>query len=930
MKMTMHKHTNYFCLFILLVLILPISCKISSDSKPLPLDPQLRSGRLANGFSYYLRKNKNPDNKVLIYFAVKAGSLLEDEDQRGIAHFIEHMSFNGTKHFPNNELPDYLEKIGVRIGPDLNASTNPDETIYQLPLPGGNPEILANGLQIVRDWAQDVSFDSAAVAKERQVILEEKRYLKGLKQRIEEQLIPIYTNQSRYGQRLPIGIEAVLHSVTATQIRRFYQDWYRPDLQSIFIVGDIDVDQMEKDIQTKFSSLQNPTQEKERPNYSVDLSGKDQYFHFKDAEIGGIAIEILKKTRRTPLLTTGDLKKRLTSQLLDQLILDRFRQLPFVGSNPISGGLYAFRISVNSKPGETEPAFKSVWLELRRMQEDGFLDSELNRIKKNYLQKVNEIAAQKDRVSSESLIKGYLQHFLTGDIKMNYEAEAKLSQQLLDDITLQDVNKLLKSYLQEGDRDIITKSAPANTAFVPDEATVKSWIEQTYSLPMEAYVDDVSDQPLLAKAPTAGKVTAHQTDPQVGTETFVLSNGVRVIVKKTDFQQDEVLFKGIAEGGASLSSDSDYLNTIHAANIIGHSGVGNYSATQLTKQLAGKKLQVMPLINDKYQGIEGYSTTTELPLALSLIYGYINEPRKDREAFDILIGRTREEMKTNAKSANQVFMDSINYVLSGNNIRNKVQTLKDIDRINLDRVYQIYKERFSHAAGMTFVFVGNIDMDSFKPLAEKYLGSLPNTGQPQYIRDLNIHIPEGHLAQTITEGNNQKASVMLIYSGQYDYSLANSVKMQAIEECLKLALTARLRNREGGTYTPQVELATSKYPKSRFSLILTFDCAIQNVVHLTQAAQEELAILRAKGPTAMDLQKFKASRRLAFASGMKNNAFWLNYLTTQVMNREPSDQLVPYTVLLDKLDVNTVRDAAQHFIQPQKNEIKFVLLPEKK
>lgn len=325
-----------------MALCIPFACKTSQDAQPLLLDPEVRMGKLPNGFTYYIRKNKTPEKRVTMYLANKVGSILETDQQRGIAHFVEHMNFNGTKHFPKKELSNYLEKSGVRFGADINANTGFDETVYQLPLPSDNPELLANGLQIMRDWAQDANMEAEDVERERHVILEEKRFRQGITQRLQEKSVPFYTNNSRYGLRLPIGTEEVLLKVTPEQIRSFYKTWYRPDLQAILVVGDIDVHQMEKKIKAKFSDLHNPEKEKERPVYRVSLTGKNQYMQFLDPEFTGISIEIIKKQLADTILTTADYRANLKNKLLAELVSIRFRRLPIVGFAPLSGGLTSF------------------------------------------------------------------------------------------------------------------------------------------------------------------------------------------------------------------------------------------------------------------------------------------------------------------------------------------------------------------------------------------------------------------------------------------------------------------------------------------------------------------------------------------------------------------------------------------------------------
>lgn len=920
---------KFFGLLSIAVLCLPLACKTRMDQQPLLLDPEVRTGKLANGFTYYIRKNKTPEKRVTMYLAIKAGSILETDQQRGVAHFVEHMSFNGTKHFPKKELSNYLEKAGVRFGADLNANTGLDETVYQLPLPSDNPELLANGLQIMRDWAQEANIEAEDVEKERHVILEEKRYHQGLSQRYQEQAIPFYTNKSRFGMRLPIGTEEVLLKVTPAEIRSFYKDWYRPNLQAILVVGDIDVDQMEKDIKAKFADLKNPEKEKTRTFYHSTLTGKNQYMQFIDPEQGGVSLEILMKEQADTITTNTDYRKSLLKNLFAQMVSSRFRGLPLAGFTPLTGGLNAFSVNLTTKPAETEQGLKSIWLELRRMQEQGFTQAELDRVKKIQQQKMDDMLKEKDKTPSETLIRAYLQHFLTGGAAPGIAEEYKLNKELLPDITLDEVNALMDSYLKNPNRDIIAKSSAHNKTFLPDEATVQRWIENVYTQPLPPFVDDVQDLPLLKKEPVPGKITAVEELKAVGLQKITLSNGMTVLLKKTDFQNDQIVFKGISEGGASLYPDADYESAINAASIVSAAGAGNYDLQQLGKLLGGKKVQVSPFILDNYQGFNGSTTPEDLPAALELLHAYFTEPRKNEESFITLVERAKEQLSTKGNNRTTVFMDTANLVLGNYHVRKRPQTLERLNAIKLDRAFQIYSERFADASGFTFMFVGNLDLEKTKPLLEKYLGSLPTRGLKETIRDLGINVPPGRIAKTIYEGNEQKASVILAYSGAFDYNFENTIKMNAIADVLKITLTERLRDQEGGTYVPNAQLTLSKYPKSRFSLVFTFDCAPQNVEKLIASAQDELVKIRTKGPSVGNLQKFKAARTVGLQTGSTNNGFWLDYLVTQLTNKEPLDQLNDYNAVMNGITVKSVQQTAAAFIT-DKNYIRLVLMPEKK
>ncbi len=919
---------KYLSFLFLAALCIPFACKTSQDAQPLLLDPELRMGKLPNGFTYYIRKNKTPEKRVTMYLANKVGSILETDQQRGIAHFVEHMNFNGTKHFPKKELSNYLEKSGVRFGADINANTGFDETVYQLPLPSDDPELLDNGLQIMRDWAQDANMEAEDVERERHVILEEKRFRQGIAQRLQEKSLPFYTNNSRYGSRLPIGTAEVLLKVTPEEIRSFYKEWYRPDLQAILVVGDVDVEQMEKDIKAKFSDLKNPEKSTARPAYRVSLTGKNQYMQFIDSEFSGVSLEIMKKQLADTIRTKADYRADLKQRLLAELVSIRFRRLPIVGFTPLSGGLTSFSVNLSTKPGETEQALKSVWLELRQMEEQGFTKSELERVKKAYQFQMDEALREKDKTSSEVLIKPYLQHFLTGNAAPGIVQEAELAKELLPEVALDEINNLMKSYMKAEDRDIIVKSSAYNKTFLPDEATLLKWIESVYAQNLPPVEEEELDLPLLKKEPVSGKITAIEEIKPADVQKIKLSNGMTVLLKKTDFQNDQLLIKGFAAGGTSLSGDADYESALNAANIIAAAGAGNYNALQLGKIMTGKKVQLSPFMLDQYQGFNGSTTKEDLPATLELLHAYFMEPRKDEESFQTLIGRAKEQLLNREDSRSQVFMDTVNLVLGNYSSRKKPQSISRLEAIRLDRAFEIYKARFGNAAAFTFLFVGNIAAEKLKPLLEKYLGSLSSTGAVEKAKDLGINIPAGRIAKTVYKGTEQKSSVIMAYSGDFDYNFEHTIKMNAIADALTISLTQRLRDQEAGTYTPNVQLSLSKYPKSRFALVISFDCAPKNVEKLTASVQDELNKMRTSGPSAENLQKFKAARKVGLETGARNNEFWMDYLASQVMNNESLNQFFEYGNALNGISTKSVQEAAAKYIQ-DKNYVKLVLMPEK-
>ncbi|WP_158797272.1 pitrilysin family protein [Pedobacter sp. L105] len=903
----------------------------------LPLDPAVRTGKLANGFTYYIRHNEEPKDRVMLYLVNKAGSILEDDNQRGLAHFMEHMSFNGTKHFPHNELVDYLQKAGVRFGADINAYTSFDETVYELPLPSNKPELLKGGLQIMRDWAHEALLDTGEINKERGVVLEEKRLGKGASERMRREYFPVILNNSRYAERIPIGLDTVLNNFKRPAIASFYNDWYRPDLQALIIVGDIDVNQIEAQVKQQFASLKNPVHERVRNKYTVPLSGKNQFISVTDKEMAATEVEIMIKHKAPALKTVADYRTALIKGLFDQMLSARYADLlrkadpPFIsGSAGISGfmgGLDAYDVTMQAKPGELERGFKAAWRETERLKRFGFTITELERAKTAYLNNIESTLKEKSKTNSASYIKEYQAYFLTDEAAPGIEKEYQLTKDHLPGISLTDVNSLASTYITNTNRDILILAPEKEKSSLPDESVINSWLKAVAAEILTPYKDDVSSKPLLSNIPIPGKIKNEVLNKKLNITTITLSNGLKVLLKPTDFKNDQIIFSAFASGGTSLYSDADYQSAASASAIIASSGVGNYNTGELSKYLEGKQTGVKPYITERFQGISGGSTPKALETAMQLVYAYFTEPRIDTAIFKGIITRSKASLANRANDPGTVFSDTVSAVMGGYNSRRTAPTLQKLAQINPDKAYRIYKERFADAGNFTFTFVGNIDLNIIKPLLEKYLGSLPSVNQHEQAKDLNIQPPLGRMEKTVYKGSEPKATVYLIFNGKYDYSPGNNVKMNALKETLEIRLLERLREDESGVYSPGVEVSKTKLPQQRYNFVVYFSCAPQNVDQLIASALDEINKLKTEGPPQANLDKWRAEDKTSFEPQLKTNDFWLGYLNGQLQNDQDLDQIDHYNDLLNTVKPDDVKSMAGKYLSGE-NYIKLILMPE--
>ncbi|HEY4290755.1 MAG TPA: insulinase family protein [Puia sp.] len=907
-------------------------------TQPIPLDSAVRTGKLPNGFTYYIRQNHEPAGQVQLYLVCKAGSILEDADQQGLAHFMEHMNFNGTRHFPKNQLVDYLQKAGVRFGADLNAYTSFDETVFELPLPVGDAQLLRNGLLIMHDWAQEATLDSTELEKERGIVLEEERLGKGAKDRMTRRYLPVLLNHSRYADRLPIGQDSVLLHFRPAVIRRFHRDWYRPDLQALIVVGDIDVDVMEKMVRMGFADLKNPTAERPRIPYSVALTGGKQFIEVTDKENDETGLEVLIKHKAPMLITNADYLLSMKRALFNNMVsARRYAELSqdknpayinvSAGIESLMGGVDMFAFTVTAKDGQLQPAFERGWEVIERIRRFGFSQSELDRAKKNYLRGLEKAVREKDKTPSVSFVKEYQRLFLNNEASPGIGWEYDFAKENIGLIRLEDIRALTTEYLQEANRDVIITAAEKEKGNLPDEAMVTAWMQKVGKKELIAYTDEVIDQPLMAVKPMAGKTVSRREVPGIGVTELTLSNGLRVILKPTGFKNDEITFRAYASGGTSLYSDADYDAAASAGPLVASFGLGAFNPVQLNTVLSGKAVKVMPFIDARSEGITGTAAPADLETALQLVNLYFTAPRKDQVLFDNIIGRSRSVLPNRYADPGNVFNDTMAYVNGNYQYRNSPPTLEKLGKITLQKVYDIYRERFSDASAFTFVFVGSFRPDSLRPLLEQYLGSLPSLHKNEQARDLGIHVPEGQLIRNVYKGKEDKALVRLLFTGNYRYGPADNQKIHALGQILQIKMLQQLREQESEVYSPSVQTVYNKYPANRYGFIIAFGCAPANVDHLVRGVKKEMADLRLYGPDTVDIEKYKAGVRKNTELALKDNGFWLNYLAGQYENNEDVLQVTHWQAPLDSISVASLKEAAGRFLDG-KNQIRFVLLPE--
>lgn len=926
----------------------PLKGGTNNLNAPIPFDPTVKVGKLPNGLTYFIRKNAEPKNRAELRLVIRAGSVLETDAQQGLAHFMEHMAFNGTKNFPKNELVNFLQTSGVRFGADLNAYTSFDETVYQLPVPTDSARLFERSFQILEDWAHNALLDSVEIEKERGVILEEARLGRGAQQRMRDKYFPLILNNSRFASRLPIGKDSIIKTFRPEQLRQFYKDWYRPDLMAVIAVGDFDVKQVEAMIREKFgripaASAREGSPAKPRPDYSIDAHKDTKVVIVTDPEQPNTVVQVIYKRPELKERTLNDLRGSLQRSLFNMMLGNRIQELtqkanpPFVYGASNYGGflgnLDAFSsVAVPKDAASVEGAIRAVLDENARAQRFGFTATELARAKQELTTGVEQAYREREKTRSSSLVGQYVQYFLDGDPATGIPFYYDFVTKHLSGIQLAEVNQLAGQFIRNENRAVVIMAPEKEKAKLPSIDQVISYIDNA-GKELTAYVDQTLNKPLLATPPTAKPVVNETKNAEVGLTEWTLANGARVVLKPTDFKNDEILFSAISYGGTSLYEMNDYMTARFASSLIGQGGTGAFNQIQLGKFLAGKSLNVGSYISEINEGVSGSSTPKDLETALQLLYSQFTQPRKDAEVVQGYLSNQRSLLQNQLATLTpqKVFQDTIAVTLGQNNPRRQPLRPTDLDQINLDRAGQIYAERFANAGDFTFLFVGNIDPKTLRPLVEKYIGGLPGnpSSTKENFRDLGIRIPAGQISKTVYKGLEARATVQMVFSGDLDWKPENTTQIDALAEVLEIKLTEKLREEEGGVYTPGASGSYSKFPAQRYTFRISFGCAPENVDRLIGKTLDIINEIRQKGADPKDIDKFKAESRRETEIQLKDNNFWLGYLTNQYFNQDDPAEVLREAEQLNKITVESTKEAANKYLSGQ-NLIRFVLMPERK
>ena len=913
--------------------------RATSLAAALPVDPKVRIGTLPNGIRYYIRQNPKPEKRAELRLVVNAGSILETDDQLGLAHFVEHTAFNGTTHFAKNDLVKYLQSIGVRFGADLNASTDFDETVYILPIPTDTARIIDQAFTILEDWAHGQVFDSTEVVNERGVVREEWRLGKGAGDRMLHQWLPIALRGSKYAERLPIGNEQSIMTATPSRLRSFYKTWYRPDLQAVIAVGDFDPAQIEAEIKKHFASIPKPTNAPKRPVATVPANSEPLIAIASDKEATGSDVDLMFKLPVEKTRTVGDYRRDLTERLYLAMLNNRLEEIsqkpdaPFLGADASRGSFVgrttdAFTLSANVKDGGIERGLEALLTEARRVDEFGFLQSELDRAKENMLRGYERAYAERDKTQSAAFVEEYIGNYLTGEAIPGIAYEYKLAQELVPTIKLADVNKLASGWITDSNRVIIAQSPQKEGVKIPTRAELLAVFDRAAREHVTAYTETVSGAALLEREPIPGKIVSSRAVPNVGVAVWTLSNGARVLVKPTDFKADEVLFGASSPGGTSLAPDSAYMSAALASQIASLSGLGNFSLVDLGKKLAGKVASVTPAIAATSEGLNGRASPKDLETLFQLVYLSFTAPRLDTSAYKAFENQVAPFLANRSSDPDQVFSDTVSWTMSQHNFRARPLSPATFAEVKPESALAFYRNRFADASDFTFAIVGNVDTVALKPLVERYLASLPALHRTETFRDNGGSPPTGVVDKVVHKGVEPKANTVIEFTGACRYAPETRFAMRALVELFQIKLNETLREQLGGAYSPSVGGSCGRTPRQEYSLIVQFNSSPENVDKLSKSVFALIDSLKTNGPSAADVTKVKEQLTRSREVEVKQNGYWLvNLLGRDQAGEDIGGLLDAYDAMVKNLTGGQIQRAAASYFN-EGNYARFVLLPE--
>jgi zinc protease len=906
----------------------------------MPVDPQITIGEFPNGLRYYIKANKLPEKRAELRLVVKAGSVLEDDDQQGLAHFLEHMAFNGTRNFPKQEVVSFIESLGMRFGAHVNAYTSFDETVYMLQVPTDKPETLDRAFLILEDWATGLTLDPAEVDKERGVVIEEWRLRRGAGARLTDKMLPILLKGSRYADRLPIGKTEILQNFKYEQLKKFYTDWYRPDLMAVVAVGDFDKTAIENLIKKHFASMPAPAAPRARPTYDIPDQPETVYGILTDKELTATGVEVENVLPARKQGTVGVYRQQTVDRLFAGMLNARFAEIaqnpdaPFLAAGAGRGSFIArtketASLSARVKEDSIEEGLEAVLAEVERVARFGFTATELDRQKQNVLRSYERLQVERENVQSTARAAEYIRNFLEDEPLPSVDDEYRLHQQFLPQITLEEVNKIAREWYSDKNRLVVVTAPDKPGLDIPNETKLAAVFKEAASVDLTAYKDSVSDAVLLDPIPAPGTITNTTTREAQGITEWTLSNGVKVVLKPTTFREDEIIFRATSPGGTSLAADADYIPASTATQLVTAGGLGKFSAIDLRKVLTGKVASAGPFIGELEEGLSGGGSRKDLETMFQLIYLRFTQPRPDATSFTVQRNQARTVLANQTAAPEFAFAEALTSTLSQNHIRRRLTTPATVDSWNLEKSVAFYKDRFADAGDFTFVFVGSFDLATMRPLVERYLGSLPSTGRKETWKDVGVRPPAGVVEKTVEKGIEPKSQTALVFTGPTQFDPMQRVAIRAMASILSTRLLETIREELGGTYSISANQNYQRIPNAQYSVSIQFGSDPERTNDLVKRIFQEIELLKTKGPTEKQVNDQKEALQREFETNIKQNNYLLNQLSSRYQVGEDPADVWTVPEQFKKLDAPMIQAAAKTYLNTE-NYVRVTLNPEKK
>ena len=928
--------------FIVALLVFTASLTWAQPSKEVPVDADYRIGKLDNGLTYYIRHNTEPAGRASFYIIQNVGAILEKDSQNGLAHFLEHMAFNGTKHFPGKDLLEKLEKHGVAFGRNINAYTSWDETVYNLSdVPVGKPGLADTCLMILADWSDFLTLDGDEIDDERGVIKEEWRTRRNASWRMMTGMFSVLFEGSQYAVRDIIGDTTVIKDFHPDTLRAFYHDWYRTDLQAIAVVGDINVDEVEEKIKDIFSSIPPVDDPLPRPESLLVPREGTHYLLVTDPEASETSASLYiidrhpdKRARDMDYIRDG-----FVISLMNGMMRDRFSEIVQKGTPPfISGRLGygsfvarnygAMTLTASVRENEEAGGFEAALTEMERVRRHGFTEGELKRVKATMLSNFENLYKQKDKIDNDTWADQIKEHFLTDEPIPSLEVQYSYYKEILPLITPEEVSERLRGLISDDNRFIVVEE-PDDKDHLTEEA-VMDIVAKVAAADIPPYEDIARESELIADTLHGAEVIRSVALPQFSATEWTLSNGARVVFRHADYEKDNVSVTGYAFGGSSVYPDSLVPSLSLFSQVISMYGAGEFDNVTLKKMLAGKKASVSLGMQETMQTVAGTSTPKDFETLMQLLFLRFARPNYNREAYDAIMGRFAAVVTAMQKDPNKMMSDSLSMNITGYHPRTFLLTPESMKLINFDDINHIYETAFDDASAFTFFITGNIEESYAREMAAKYIGSLPSRYVAEIWRNLGIHQPDGKVMKEIAIPLAvPKATVVISYTAETKYKPANYLSMDVIQGILDLVYTEKVREEQGGTYNVSLNASSQKRPEEAATLLIAFECDPERVSELKAIVYSELEKMAENGPARVNLDKTVSNMLKTREEALQHNNYWAGTIRNYYLNGIDINDPGNYGEILNDLTVKDIKKATKRFLS-KADLLELVFVPEKK